>query len=233
MQQKAWTRKLWQSATAMGVAAPPTPPHEPRRGPTGGRATRHAYNAAIADPRVLALLGHSTDSEKPAMATAGTRMQPHTPRQQQQQRVRRRVPRRPSTAPARGAEREELERQKSLSSKKKSAKLRWRGTIRTAMLAKSGFVAPGLGAEAPASTSTLTGECIHDALRSSQCTVQRRATHLHSRASRGCQASVLRHGLSRRLTRYASCAGACRADERSKRRLTSGLACDCLLATVR
>ena len=181
MQQKAWTRKLWQSAIAMGVAAPPTPPHEPRRGPTGGRATRHAYNTAIADPRVLALLGHSTDSEKTGTATAGTRMQPQNgasrQQQQQQQRQRGRVPRRPLTAPARGAEREELERQKLLNSKKKSAKLRWRGTIRTAMLAKNGFVAPGLGAGVPASRSTLKGECIHDALRSSQYSVQSRATH--------------------------------------------------------
>jgi hypothetical protein len=149
-----------------GVAAPrrPVPPHEPRchrRGPTGARATRHVYDPAHADPRVLALLGYGVDSE--LAAEFGTRSRNGSSKQQQQQQQqqrRRRAPRRPRTAPARGAEREELERQKALAStQKKGARVRWRGSIRAAMIATSrGFVAPGLAlGQAPASTGPLSG----------------------------------------------------------------------------
>lgn len=134
------------------AARTPVPPGEPRRrlrGPTGARPTRHVYNPAHADPRVLILLGHNPESESASDSDSGS------------QRPQQRRPRRPTTAPARGAEREELERQKALVTSKKSAKLRWRGTIRTAMLTRGGFVAPGLGAgSAPASTGPLSSECI-------------------------------------------------------------------------
>lgn len=147
---------------SLGVVAPPrpVPPHEPRRhrrGPTGARATRHVYDPAHEDPRVLALLGHGVISEP--VAELGTRPQNGSPKQQ-----RRRGPRRPSTAPARGAEREELERQKGLVSRqKKSARTRWRGSIRASMIATSrNFIAPGLNGTAPGSTGPLSGACMTD-----------------------------------------------------------------------
>ena len=140
---------------SLGVAAPPapSPPNEPRsrrRGPTGARATRHVYDPARADPRVLALLGHRTESG------------PAAKRQAQSQRQR--GPRRPTTAPARGAEREELERQKALAApKQQKARSRWRGTIRAAMLVTGRFVAPGLETDkTPASTLQLGGARIQD-----------------------------------------------------------------------
>ncbi len=145
---------------SLGVAAPPrpVPPHEPRRhrrGPTGARATKHVYDPAHADPRVLALLGHGADSESSTHSQNGSSRQ-----------LRRRAARRPATAPARGAEREELERQKLLAPRqKKDAKVRWRGSIRATMMATRRFVAPGLGGGAPASTGPLSGARLKDVCR--------------------------------------------------------------------
>jgi hypothetical protein len=148
------------SAPATTTPTPPADANPRRRGPTGARATRHVYNAAHVDARVLWALGHDTAAADGAAASgAPARKARGTPRNSSTQQHRRlRTPRRPSTAPARGAEREELERQRALAATHKSARVRWRGAIRVAMLATGGFVAPGLGAgNAPASTGPLSG----------------------------------------------------------------------------
>ena len=200
---------------SLGVAAAPTPspPNEPRsrrRGPTGARATRHVYDPACADPRVLVLLGH------------GAGLGPAT--KQQEQSRRQRGPRRPSTAPARGAEREELERQKALAAtKQQKARSRWRGTLRAAMRVTGRFVAPGLDTDKiPASTRRLAGARIQDACGGCVVTVHS-LPYLHGRAVCHCQASESRHGLSRRLTRCENCAVAREAQQSSARSQTRGL----------
>ena len=98
--------------------------------------SRHEYaDLAHAHPAALRLVGDGT----PAPPAAPAPPRPSF-----------RTTRRPPSAPARGAEREQQLEAKALEAKALEAKARFRGAVRTVAAARPGFVAPGLGAEAVA-----------------------------------------------------------------------------------